>query len=87
MSTLTAPRSARRGRTFWFLRHLTEMTIAMIVGMAAYGLLLGGLGVENARLDQPELFVLGMALSMSVTMVAWMRLGSLPVEKRVVTVG
>ena len=79
MTTITAPRSWRPGRTFSFLRHLGEMTVAMLLGMFAYGVLLGvvlgaaGSTVEDARLGQPELFVLGMATSMSVPMVAWMR--------------
>ena len=65
--------------TLWFLRHLGEMTVAMLVGMLLYGLLLGSLlaaagsSLEEGRLGEPELFVLGMAFSMSVPMVAWMR--------------
>ena len=79
MTTITARRSRPFGRTFSFLRHLGEMTVAMLLGMFAYGLLLGvvlgaaGSTVEDARLGQPELFALGMATSMSVPMVAWMR--------------
>ena len=79
MTTITAHRSRPFGRTFSFLRHLSEMTVAMLLGMFAYGLLLGlilgaaGSTVEDARLGQPELFALGMATSMSVPMVAWMR--------------
>jgi hypothetical protein len=79
MSTLTASRPRRVGRVFWFLRHLLEMTVAMMLGMFGYGLLVGSLlaeagsSLENARLDQPELFAIGMASSMSLTMVAWMR--------------
>lgn len=79
MTTITALRSRRLGRTSSFLRHLGEMTVAMLLGMLAYGLLVGvvlgaaGSTVEDARLGQPELFALGMATSMSVPMVAWMR--------------
>ena len=79
MTTITASRPRRHGRTFSFLRHLGEMTAAMLLGMFAYGLLLGvvlgaaGSTVEDARLGQPELFALGMATSMSVPMVLWMR--------------
>ena len=79
MTTAMASRAGRFSRTFSFLRHLLEMTVAMMLGMFAYGLLLGGLlsaagsTVEDARLGQPELFALGMATSMSVPMVLWMR--------------
>lgn len=79
MLTITLPRQTWIGRTFSFLRHLLEMTVAMVLGMFAYGLLVGGAmattggTVEEARLGQPELFALGMAASMSVPMVAWMR--------------
>jgi hypothetical protein len=79
MTTAVPLRATRPGRTRSFLRHLLEMTVAMMVGMVAYGLLIGvgvalaGNSPEDARLGQPELFVLGMAFSMSVTMVAWMR--------------
>jgi len=38
MFTITAPRAAWLGRTFSFLRHLLVMTLAMLLGMAAYGL-------------------------------------------------
>jgi flagellar biosynthetic protein FliP len=58
-----------------FLRHLGEMTVAMMIGM---GLLEGA--VEKAlaaafagALPDDELYVLAMALSMSVPMAAWMR--------------
>jgi hypothetical protein len=71
MNTVTATHPSRRGRTLTFSRHLFEMTVAMLVGMAAYGLTLG-FAAENARLAQPELFALGMAASMTITMVAWM---------------
>lgn len=81
MNTLTAPGARRVTGTLWFLRHLGEMTVAMLVGMLLYGLLLGSLlagagsSLEEGRLGEPELFVLGMAFSMSVPMVAWMRRG------------
>lgn len=57
MSTLTAPRATRVSRTCWFLRHLGEMTVAMLVGMLVYGVLLGSLltgvgsNLEEGRLD------------------------------------
>lgn len=81
MSTLTAPSATRVSRTVSFLRHLGEMTVAMVVGMFLYavsvGTLLGagGSSLEEARASQPELAVLGMAAAMSVPMVAWMRRG------------
>jgi len=71
MFTITAPRALWLGRPFSFLRHLVVMTLAMLLGMVAYGLVVGS-SFEGARLDQPELFALGMATSMSVPMVAWM---------------
>jgi len=55
------------------------MTLAMVVGMFAFGLALGLIGaaagssLESIRTSQPELFMLGMGTSMSVTMVVWMR--------------
>jgi hypothetical protein len=79
MSTATLSRAARGGPVPTFLRHLLEMTLAMMVGMIAFGALVGGISgaggssLETVRVDQPELFVLGMASSMSVTMVTWMR--------------
>ncbi len=78
MSSVTAPKASSRAPTIWFLRHLLEMTVAMMAGMAVFAVLLGGLlaaagsSLESARLGQPELFVLGMASGMSVPMVAWM---------------
>jgi CubicO group peptidase (beta-lactamase class C family) len=71
--------SRDHGPVFWFVRHLLAMTVAMLLGMAVYAIVLGlalgfaGSDVEAARLGQPELFALGMAFSMSVPMVAWMR--------------
>jgi hypothetical protein len=76
---VTALRVTRFGRTLTFLRHLLEMTAAMVLGMLAYGLVVGGVAsaagssFEDARLGQPELFALGMATSMTVPMVVWMR--------------
>jgi hypothetical protein len=55
------------------------MTFAMFVGMFAFGLALGliaaaaGSSLVSVRTSQPELFMLGMGTSMSVTMVGWMR--------------
>jgi hypothetical protein len=79
MSTTMLSAATRRGRSVYFLRHLLEMTVAMVLGMFAYGALVStlsaasGSSFENVRLGQPELFALGMAFSMAVPMVAWMR--------------
>jgi len=79
MSTATLARETRRGRTRIFVLHLLEMTVAMMGGMFVFGSLVGAIGgaagssLEAIRVGQPVLFVLGMAASMSVTMVAWMR--------------
>lgn len=79
MSTATLSRAAHHRPALTFLRHLGEMTLSMFVGMFAFGLALGliaaaaGSSLESVRTSQPELFMLGMGTSMSVTMVAWMR--------------
>lgn len=81
MSTAVAPRATRLGGAFSLLRHLAEMTVAMMLGMFVFGLVAGSLlaaagsSLEAARVEQPELSVLGMASAMSVPMVAWMRRG------------
>lgn len=72
---LTGGRPLFDRRVLHFLRHLGEMTVAMIVGMAtltwlfkeAFALLSGG-AFRNV-----ELTVLGMAVGMTVPMAAWMR--------------
>jgi hypothetical protein len=79
MSTATLSRAAHRRSVPTFLRHLGEMTLAMFVGMFAFGLALSviagvaGSSLESVRVSHPELFMLGMGSAMSVTMVAWMR--------------
>jgi hypothetical protein len=78
MSTATVPRPHHRAAAI-FLRHLGAMTVAMFVGMLAFGLALGliagfaGSSLASVRVSQPELFMLGMGTAMSATMVAWMR--------------
>jgi hypothetical protein len=60
-------------KTLHFARHYVEMVIAMLAGMAVLG---GGLAVlagEDWKSDAPELYLLWMAFTMSVPMVAWMR--------------
>jgi hypothetical protein len=62
-----------------FIRHYAEMVAAMFLGMFALGMpLAAGLSVVGVdasawRTDAPELMLLGMALTMSVPMAAWMR--------------
>jgi hypothetical protein len=79
MSRATVSTATGRRPVAAFLRHLGEMTLAMFVGMFAFGLALGviagvaGSSLESVRVSQPELFMLGMGSAMSVTMVAWMR--------------
>lgn len=79
MSTTTMSKSTDRRSAPVLLRHLGEMTLAMFLGMFAFGLALGviadvvGGSLESVRVSQPELFMLGMGSAMSVTMVSWMR--------------
>ena len=62
-----------------FARHYVEMLVAMFLGMAVLGtpalLALGAAGVSSAELesDAPALLLLGMGITMTVPMVAWMR--------------
>jgi flagellar biosynthetic protein FliP len=75
MSTITLPAIGHARRTLRFLRHLLEMTVSMMLGMFALGLVAGvsGFDLLEFRLSSPELALLGMAFAMSVPMVAWMR--------------
>jgi hypothetical protein len=60
-----------------FARHYAEMVIAMFAGMAVLGMpaamAIGGLGVE-LRDEAPAALLLGMGITMTVPMVAWMRI-------------
>ena len=62
-----------------FVRHYIEMLIAMVLGMFVLSIPLAGLlgvagvGVGTWETDAPERMLLGMAFTMSVPMVAWMR--------------
>jgi disulfide bond formation protein DsbB len=55
------------------------MTLAMYVGMFAFGAVLGviarlaGSNLESIRVSYAAIFMLGMGSAMSLTMVAWMR--------------
>jgi len=64
-------------RVWLFARHYVEMVVAMLLGMAVLGLPAGlaleGMGVD-LRTEAPQLLLLGMGVSMTVPMVAWMRL-------------
>src|SRR4029078_13181883 len=79
MTTATLSSTERRRPTLTFLRHLGETTVAMFVGMFAFGVVLGliaglaGSTFESIRSPHPGFFMLAMGASMSVTMVAWMR--------------
>jgi hypothetical protein len=78
MNTGTLSRTGHERPALLFLRHLGEMTLAMFIGMFAFGLSLGmitgvaGSSLESVRVSQPELFMLGMASAMSLTMLGWM---------------
>jgi hypothetical protein len=75
--------AARRRRsssaTRHFIRHYVEMVVAMFLGMAVLGLpagwALGAAGSSWSELntDAPALMLLGMAATMTIPMVAWMR--------------
>jgi hypothetical protein len=59
-----------------FSRHYVEMVIAMFAGMFVLGgALVLALGLDTGSLynDSPELALSGMAATMTVPMVAWMR--------------
>ena len=62
-----------------FIRHYVEMLIAMFAGMVVLGgpaiVALGAAGVGSAELrsDAPAALLLGMGITMTVPMVAWMR--------------
>jgi hypothetical protein len=65
-------------RAMHFVRHYTDMVVAMFLGMFVLGLPLAallsfGVDVSAWRIDARELLLLGMAFTMSVPMAAWMR--------------
>jgi hypothetical protein len=75
-----ATRRRRLNSPAWhFIRHYGEMVAAMFLGMAVLGLpagwALGAVGSSWSELnsDAPALMLLGMAVTMTVPMVAWMR--------------
>jgi hypothetical protein len=73
------PQSDRWPRTRTFLRHLLEMTVAMVLGMVVLGMAfrqlhiaLFGTGFDDAWHQHTELAVFAMAFNMTLPMVAWM---------------
>lgn len=60
-----------------FLGHFAEMFVAMMVGMPLFGMPMRALQAAllgPSSVGIPELRALGMAISMTVAMVAWMRI-------------
>lgn len=76
--TTTTPNPTSRSLRH-FTRHYLEMVLAMVLGMAMLGVpataALGVAGISMSELhhDLPALVLLGMAVTMTVPMVAWMR--------------
>ena len=76
-----APRAGRPRRSPLriFAQHYAEMVVAMVLGMFVLGaalaapLELAGVDVSNWDRNAPALLLLGMAFTMTVPMVAWMR--------------
>jgi hypothetical protein len=74
-----AQTSARKRPVRTFARHYAEMVIVMLLGMFVLGgaaavlLSLVGVDVGDWQTDAVELSLLGMAVTMTVPMVAWMR--------------
>jgi flagellar biosynthetic protein FliP len=76
-SRLARTDRAPRARTF--LRHLLEMTVAMMLGMGILGMVfreihvaLFGTGFDNAWHSHTELAVFAMTFNMTLPMVLWM---------------
>ena len=69
----------KKTRTAIFIRHYVEMVIVMFAGMVALGLpgeaALQAIGSATSELrdDAPAVVFLGMAATMTIPMVAWMR--------------
>jgi hypothetical protein len=65
--------------TLHFIRHYIEMVLAMLLGMVVLGipaegaLRAIGAGTSELMTDAPAVALLGMAVTMTVPMVAWMR--------------
>ena len=75
------PRRIRRmsASTRHFVRHYVEMVVAMFLGMVVLGMPAGwalsavGSSWSELETDAPALMLLGMAVTMTVPMVGWMR--------------
>lgn len=74
------PSTERGHRKRTFLRHLAEMTLAMMLGMCALGMAfraihvaLFGTGFDDAWHEHTELTVFAMTFNMTLPMVLWMR--------------
>lgn len=69
-------RARLHGPTARFLRHLIEMVIVMMIGMAFLGLLVRAvmtpLGYPDGLRPYPELSAAAMAVEMTLPMAAWM---------------
>jgi len=69
----------RRSPAATFTRHYIEMVVAMLLGMVVLGAALAvpleaaGVDVTNWDTEAPALSLFGMAFTMTVPMVAWMR--------------
>ena len=69
-------RSHETGSTKRFVRHYVEMVVAMFLGMAVLmppTMSAVGTSWSELRADAPALMLLGMAVTMTVPMVGWMR--------------
>lgn len=80
MSTAVLSASNRWPRATRFVRHLIEMTVAMMLGMCVLGaafteihIAVFGTGFDVAWHRHVELTSLAMAFNMTLPMVAWMR--------------
>ena len=79
MSTTITAQPSRGRQTLRFLRHFGEMVLAMMLGMAVFGVLNNailipmGFAYLSVRLF-PQAYILAMAVAMTVPMVAWMRI-------------
>jgi hypothetical protein len=79
MSTTITSKPSRGKQILSFLRHFGEMVLAMLLGMGVFGVVNGAILIPmgfpylSARLF-PQAYALAMAVSMTVPMVAWMRI-------------
>jgi hypothetical protein len=75
----TLRRRVMKPGTMHFIRHYVEMVVAMFLGMAVLGVPAGwalraiGSSWSELNTDAPSLMLLGMAATMTVPMVGWMR--------------